>query len=771
MIHKKSVTGRSPGSLGIVLFAGALLYLEGCAKSDLSSFDFLKNPLNQTRSGQKDDSPGLQSAVRRLQSGDLIRKMNGLEPLSKNSLEQAFGVAVAEGSTQASEAPSASASVPVAPAAEPLVKAEKADGAKDVPPAPGNAVPAAPPVEGGLEVDVNRKMAEFLSRGRAALGGAVEEAVADPCPELPLLFEEAGSSDEQMREALLGFAKCSSRLMRNYLIYTQAIDIFRLFQINASDKALAQPITLSSQTPDEMIAFLQSFEKELNAKTSMSADFAKYLRTQFSDADLDELSTLAQKRREDLRLVERKVFAAMDARPALFSKFGTGPNRIDRYAALLSLKKNARDLGGFRTFYDLKKLFAETKSIFRIPSDLTSGPGMIGLPMIHPYAIGALLPDPGKELERLDLEHENPFVRLAEGLEMLGGPIPLVDNPKDLYRKKRDMPVPPLPAHAPASDDAVHVAVLDSGVDWLAFPDLGMFLGDGTHGQLASVNLGGGVNQSPHSIAAAGKLGHGTGVMASLVTIVSRVAPEILEKRQLDLAMWKDAQDDWLLSYPYPGNSQPFSPFYATVYDLLNKVEKKDEVKPKIVSVSMTFNLWSAAKQFDRKDSFKKAPWLWVMAAGNEGRNLDLKGRSSTASCLEDFPDEYRDDSSILCVGALKEGVLAPKVAAYSNRGARVNVYAYESYFGACPNGTSCSTPAVTAAVAVLAQKYPSLTPAQLKQVIVEAAVERDLKVGYEPGMQPKESVASTMKVRVFDPLTMMGKALELGAKLSLPQK
>ncbi len=82
--------------------------------------------------------------------------------------------------------------------------------------------------------------------------------------------------------------------------------------------------------------------------------------------------------------------------------------------------------------------------------------------------------------------------------------------------------------------------------------------------------------------------------------------------------------------------------------------------------------------------------------------------------------------------------MLRDKIAGYSNYGSKVDLYAYESYSDLCPNGTSCSTPAISGAAAAVAAKYPELTPEQIKSVLLEASERRTLEVDTSTSPKPQ---------------------------------
>ncbi len=176
----------------------------------------------------------------------------------------------------------------------------------------------------------------------------------------------------------------------------------------------------------------------------------------------------------------------------------------------------------------------------------------------------------------------------------------------------------------------------------------------------------------------------------------------------------------------------------------------------------MGFRMNDALQAVKKPDLLTKTPWLWVMSAGNAGVDLS----EEKFECFADVPAEKRKRENILCVGALKRGIITDRIASYSNHGELIDVYAYETYTELCPAGTSCSTPAISAAAAVLKSKFPALTSAQIRASIVEAADSRTLEVEDEMASMfgmPLEK----RTVKVFDPASgqMMNRAEEIAKK------
>ena len=264
-------------------------------------------------------------------------------------------------------------------------------------------------------------------------------------------------------------------------------------------------------------------------------------------------------------------------------------------------------------------------------------------------------------------------------------------------------------------------------------------------------------------VPALGGLAHGSGTMATVVTIAAHYAPEVIRERKIDVAMWKEGTIRSILSGSMGEGLHYFDlrGTYTLQQAILDRVTAASEgrgVAADIVSVSIRFPTWGIINRDGLRDTLLKAPWLWVMAAGNSGTDMGQEKRT----CFEDVPREMRKDENIMCVGALEQGVVQDRIASYSNYGARVDVYAFESYISHCPNGTSCSTPAITGAAAVLKARFPSLTPAQLKQAIVAAAEERTLPVADDMGarMAGSSHTPQMRTVKVFDPITMLPRAL-----------
>jgi hypothetical protein len=341
------------------------------------------------------------------------------------------------------------------------------------------------------------------------------------------------------------------------------------------------------------------------------------------------------------------------------------------------------------------------------------------------------------------------------------------------YRDYRDQDQPAFPLHPMPSAQAVRIALIDTGVDWIEHPDLGEYLGLGREGELQQIDFADGDQNS--WAPATGDLAHGSGVMATLLTLMARVDSSVLDARKVDIALWKTASIRSMVAVGVDPDlrqfdlRQEFSFIEAFLKPVLSVVLGKVVtgsvaeglpalgVIPDIVSVSALFPLQKVISLLGNSAVLKSAPWLWVMAAGNEGREVSL---NEGDSCMRDLPEEIRPAQQIICVGSIRRGILRDTIASYSNYGEGVDLYTYDTYSGLCPSGTSCATPAISAALGLLKAKHPQLTPIQLRTILLSSAQEKALNI---EGAPPERQ---TVRVKVFDPLTMMSRAYQSASRV-----
>lgn len=161
---------------------------------------------------------------------------------------------------------------------------------------------------------------------------------------------------------------------------------------------------------------------------------------------------------------------------------------------------------------------------------------------------------------------------------------------------------------------------------------------------------------------------------------------------------------------------------------------------------------------------------LLVVAAGNEGLDLNADGG------VDRFPNDNikmgpEIANNFLTVGALNYVYGPELVADFSNYGkSDVDVFAPgEKIYATTPNqsyeylqGTSMASPNVAGVAALIRSYYPSLTAAQVKQIIMDSgiAVKQDVILGGDPNnIRPFSEISKSGKmVNAYNALIMADK-------------
>ncbi|MEH6745847.1 MAG: S8 family peptidase [Maribacter arcticus] len=127
---------------------------------------------------------------------------------------------------------------------------------------------------------------------------------------------------------------------------------------------------------------------------------------------------------------------------------------------------------------------------------------------------------------------------------------------------------------------------------------------------------------------------------------------------------------------------------------------------------------------------------LFVHAAGNDGANLDDPTNGNFPNDQVNNGPEIADN--VITVGALNPKYGSELVASYSNYG-KVNVDVFApgtDIYSTFPNneyeyspGTSMAAPAVAGVAALVMSQYPSLTAAQVKNILLQSGLPINAKV------------------------------------------
>lgn len=600
-----------------------------------------------------------------------------------------------------------------------------------------------------------------------------------------------GRDSENPREdQIRAWGVCLRQAISPALLAIQAMNYWKTYRLPDGIQNLSQ---LSDR---DLQLFLMTQFKKLEMIVGADPEIEPLLKLQrnkFSDADLDELLALVKRRDHALMAAEKKIsgwFRAVNFKDTVH----LAVKSWDRYRALEMLVTESTysasgsvDRSGLTAFNNLTPLLLGNKSIaaqlknsgLLTASDTFHDQASQALPLynLHPYALLAFIPRAGEENTHLRGNSQNPLFVIRDFQGELGdfsGNLkevnPILTTTLTNYKKYRDQDLKQtlsLQNQNPFPSEAVKVAFIDTGMDYLQYPELAPFLSKGSQDYAD-------LDESPY-LPAISLLDHGTATAASLLTVLSQKAPDLLKARGIELAMWKLSSLRSLLSGPLDSELWRWNPRHTVgFFDLLLDQYKKlkDPVfLPKIASFSASFQSHYFLANPDRQKILKEIPWLWVMAAGNENANID----QSKTACFQDIPESHRGQDRIVCVGALVKRQGVPKIAQYSNFGNAITVYAYESYERLCPSGTSCATPAITAAATLIASKFPSLTPSEIKQVIIESSVEKNLEVDLNAReimkLARSGQAIPRRTVKVFDPLTQMEAAIQVAERKAQSMK
>ena len=486
------------------------------------------------------------------------------------------------------------------------------------------------------------------------------------------------------------------------------------------------------------------------------------LRKSFSDDDLVELRRLSLLRKSGHEEAQKKIFAALALRRnSLEKKAPTiarlrGLLTLSNFVYSLDVEPNDVAIAFARALESANILPARTVS--EVPSSL-----------LYPYAFLTLaLTAPGSEMAELT-EEQNPFVYLDDLRTDLAGQDTWIEGVTRYYAHFRDLDNPgweaeTKPAPTKVTETPVRVAVLDSGFDYVQFPEIARYLSKN-----GSYDFGD--DDSDPYLPALGTHGHGTGTAATLLTLLAHYSPALLLQDRFQLLGWKYATLRSFLGGPPGFDSDTWinhpeavvAPAISASLALKDPSSNIDlAIFPDVVSVSLNFQTLPWIRDLKDSELLNRLPWLWVMAAGNFGVDV----ATTENACFLDLDEATRPSDSTVCVGALTRGILDDRIAGYSNFGDQVDVYTYDQFIQHCPSGTSCATPAIAFLAAQVKAARPELRSSDIKSILLTSATLRELPVEAPAGKLPVTRV-----VRVLDPTTDLPHILAETKKFKIQKK
>lgn len=615
----------------------------------------------------------------------------------------------------------------------------------------------------------------------------------DPCAGVPKPTDAAKTAVhiEVVRKTL----ECLARVRAQVQAVDAALELYRRYDWDSEHPTLAlsslSDETLQSVVEQEMRWLLiprgagASRAAELQLATELQGKAHLGWRKGFSSPQLDEMERLSHRFRRALEAFRRDVIAAVSPRLVSFEREEKAISQLapsERARSRVQWLLLAYRAGSTRA---TDRWLEEVEALSRIgglnPARAPEGVTPEWIAVLLPYLAVPSLPSETEEAVQIPPqmdEADQPLRAASLALSRVFGASEKTRKLQDRYRElvqresalseNYDGPVFSTSSvqHA-ARAKPVRVAFMDSGVDPEAFPTFKRWLSSGGAGHVVHRDFADGDDSpwAPFEVDEFLSAGHGSSILSIFSAVLGDWNRALLDPAQLEVGIWKvQSTRQSLIANPWGRSlwNDQHIPYWA-IKSVMSPAVRPVE-RPQIVSASLYFPMAEFLILGNTPRLLLDAPWLWVMSAGNSGR--DVSDLTQGRSCFGDVASESRPDARILCVGGVIPGVEGVAIAPYSNTGSRVDVYAsvFQSPF--CNRGTSCATPVVTAAATALLSLYPSLKPEQLKRIIVEASHLRTLPVCQENGRCPEPLV--THQVRYFEPRTCMPRAVARARALVL---
>src|SRR5215210_971119 len=305
-------------------------------------------------------------------------------------------------------------------------------------------------------------------------------------------------------------------------------------------------------------------------------------------------------------------------------------------------------------------------------------------------------------------------------------------------------------ANQPATGKGVGVAVIDTGIAG-NLPDFRVSASEPQSRVVASAVV------NPDARTAGDPYGHGTHVAGIIAgNGWNRSALDPVQGRYVGVA--PDANLISVKASDDEGNATVLD----VIYGLQFVVDHKDELNIRVVNLSLESTEPQSYKT-DPLNAAVEAAWfngiVVVAAAGNRGTDADAVTRSPgndpyvvSVGGVDDQGTRAQSDDALAAWsarGITQDGVSKPEINA---PGARIvsNLAPASAFATLCPTclvtgqyiragGTSMAAPMVSGVAALLLERYPNLTPNQVKGIMVRSA--RSL-----PGGAPAVSATGALK-------------------------
>ncbi len=578
---------------------------------------------------------------------------------------------------------------------------------------------------------------------------------------------EAQTVEESGPTLSESFGQCAAELFHEPLIIMAFLNHYRSHTIPIGE------LTYASAPSSALVDLIEEFQNRFHPELGILSDpiYGSTLRSEFKDDELVELLALNQRLLREWDTSVNELAQVIQEHEAMLAETLKTP-RYRAMQLIVEMKDPTQRATATSLLANLIDTLGGKNRLLELEN------GAYSAHSIYPFGLISIIPFNQMSKGDIDFKSDDPFnfakyaqQALMNSMEAVEGRIAIYkafrDRASEVYKITRVQP----------DASAVRVAFLDSGIDPIKYNHLGMgaFLSLNEPGRVASYDFSD-LDANPY-IPEIGWFGHGTLVMGTFLHVLGRTTRSILDQKKLDVGMWKTVSNMNLLGNYDAADSKSTwtSNPYAYMHALRTVIKDTSKrPKPDIVSVSMVTTVNNILAALKEPELIKQAPWLWVMAAGNEARDVtssaaDVDGKHG---CFTDIPEASRPKDQILCVGAVRAGYGKDYVASYSNFGKDVDVYTYQLFESKCPRGTSCSTPAIAAAATHLKFLYPTLSPSQLKTALVLASEERELEVDIDIDndrtgfLSVPKLTLEKRKIHFFDPLTMMDRAEKEALKL-----